>query len=153
MDYFQKYKKAAISIAILTLMMTAGLSSAYAATDSQGFTPNSFKTDTQINLLNTLEAGDYEQWKQAVGHYSGLSGVIAKDDFLEFIRARKFAREGRYDESLAMSQALGDRLAAKLVDYLKTDKRRPNSQTWDKVLGALQAGDFQALETILANTK
>ena len=113
----QKYKKAAASIAFLTLLLTAGISTGYASAKKE----NDDKSDqaSQEAILDTFEDGDYDSWKKLVAKKSRIDNVVEEADFQEFIAARTAIRSGNYDQAVAIAEDLESRLKSKLVnDYL-----------------------------------
>jgi len=112
----QKYKQAAMSIALLTLLFTAGAFTGTTTNHSSG--SNNPAQARQEAVMNAFENDDYEAWKGQVGKKSGIGEIITKDDFKAFVTARKAARSGDYDKAIAISTELEDKLKDKIADIL-----------------------------------
>ncbi|NTW21922.1 hypothetical protein HGA34_00060 [Candidatus Falkowbacteria bacterium] len=110
----QKYKQAAMSIAFLTLLFTAG---AFAGPARQAGADNPAQA-RQEAILASFENDDYDAWKESVGKRNGIGEIITKDDFKAFVAARRAARSGNYDKAIAISSELEDKLKDKIADIL-----------------------------------
>ena len=106
-----KYKKAAINIALITIIFTTGLTSSVIASLSGG--PDSdiesrmAKPDArQEKVVASLEAEDYETWRKTVGRNSKVAKLIDENSFRLFIKARNAARQGEYDEAIGLTEEI-----------------------------------------------
>lgn len=106
----QKYKKAAISIAFLTMIFTAGMSAGYYVYGRSFDNPDEYK----MAVLSTFEDNDYKAWKKVIGKRKGISRIIGQEEFRLFVEARKAVRSGEYDKALTISSELEDRLIKKI---------------------------------------
>jgi hypothetical protein len=108
----QKYKRAAISIAFLTLIFTAGLSSGYSVYNKNTDDPD----DDKIVLLSTFENNDYKLWKKVVGKRKRVDKLVSQADFQQFVEARSAVRSGDYDKALAIASVLEDKFQPYVQD-------------------------------------
>jgi len=106
------YKKAALNIAILTMILSAGLTTTALAApnfssdyDLSTELSQSFK-ERQEKIINTFEANDYDAWKKMIGKNSKISSRVQKADFKLFIAARKAARDGYYAKAIKLTESL-----------------------------------------------
>ena len=101
----EKYKKVIINLAILTFLLSAGATTAYANPDE--YNDNS---DTDIykraRVLETFENGDYAAWKRTMRRQGGYIDFVNKEQFDKFIQARKLARSGKYSEAVVLGEEL-----------------------------------------------
>ncbi len=111
----KKYKKAAINIAILTMMLTVGLTNNVLASFNADNTDIDYEQRNQITsqlnakqekIINTLEKKDYLSWVKLVGKNNKITKVIDEGSFQKFIEARDAARNGFYDESIKITENL-----------------------------------------------
>jgi hypothetical protein len=110
----QKYKQAAISIAVVTLILTSGLYSGTKPAEKKGTENN---TDpSQEELLETFENNDFETWSRLVSSRGAIARVVTKEDFDTFVEARQAARGGDYDKAIELSSFLEMELKSKLSD-------------------------------------
>lgn len=111
-----KYRKAAMNIALITIIFTAGLtSSALAAFTGQDadFESRLAKPDArQERVIKTLEDADYESWKKTVGKNNKIVKIIDENSFQKFIEARSAARQGEYDKAIKITEALKGQVIA-----------------------------------------
>ncbi len=107
------YQKVAITMAVLTLAISINVSAIYASpTEAEQMMTNFFQQEEQRDILEAFEDNDYEKWKKMVGVNSKIAKIVTKEKFNAFIKARAFARQGRYEE------------AVKLADELKKEIQR-----------------------------
>ena len=77
----QKYKKAAVNIAILTMILTTGLTSkALASLNSDldfdlDLRPT-YSDERQEKIINTFEKNDFNAWKKMVGQKNKVGEII-----------------------------------------------------------------------------
>ncbi len=118
----QKYKQAALILAILTLVLTAGVTSSYAYSGEyeDGANDNGQK-ERRILVLDSFEKNDYKAWRKVVGR-NDISKVINEDKFNSFVEARTLARKGKYDESFKLSYDLGLELQEEIDIMIKKGK-------------------------------
>ena len=107
----QKYKQAALLIAILTLVLSGGVCYGVKAYDAK----INGLTSKQGEIYDTFENNDYENWKKIVGSKSGLDKIINQDDFNSFTQARELARVGQYTKAILVGTKLEDKLTKKLL--------------------------------------
>jgi hypothetical protein len=107
----QKYKQAAISIAFLTIMFSAGIYTGYGNKRLENDNRNQLR---EVAILNSFEDNDYEAWKRNIGKNNDVSDIISKEEFELFIQARSAVRGGDYDKAIALSQKLENDLKAKM---------------------------------------
>lgn len=98
----KKYRQAALILAVLTLVLTAGITTAYAS--EYEYDENLSKKRTSV--LSAFENNDYDSWKEII-HGSSISKIVTKERFEQFIKARNLARSGKYDESFELGLDLG----------------------------------------------
>lgn len=104
----KKYKQAAASIAILTIMLSAGL-----YIGSNGDQSNSFGQRylaQQEEILTAFENGDYSAWRNILAKNKKKIPNLSQADFQTFLRARQAARSGNYDQAIAISRQLKSKL-------------------------------------------
>jgi hypothetical protein len=112
----QKYKKAALNIAFLTLMLSGGLTAGHINADpSAENEKNAFKEEI---ILYSFENNDYETWKKTLPKKSKIQNVITKNDFEQFITARKLARAGKYDQAIQLSTKLENDLKLRMYQNI-----------------------------------
>ena len=112
----QKYKKAALNIALLTLLLSGGLSLGYVKVDTNTDDKNISKQEEM--LLDSFENDDYDSWKRVVSKKSKIHNVVAEDDFEKFVVARKLARAGEYDKAIELTEKLELDLKTRLGETL-----------------------------------
>jgi len=103
----QKYRQAAASIAILTIMLSAGLYTNYNSNKKNG--SNKKSPAKQEEILATFENHDYDAWKMIMTE-NVKNSDFTRSDFETFIQARQAARSGNYDQAITISQNLVGRL-------------------------------------------
>lgn len=100
----QKYKKAALNIALLTLLLSGGMSLGYVRADVDSSDKNVSKQEEM--LLDSFENDDYNSWKKVVSKKSKIHEMVSVDDFEKFVVARKLARAGEYDKAIELTEKL-----------------------------------------------
>lgn len=123
-----KYKQVAITLAILTSILTSGIASAYAYDGKyqKNRKRKNVSIEKQEKILETFENGDYFAWREMVGEKSDIVQVVTKDQFDKFVKARDLARSTNYDEALAISRELGadlEKEAEKILDSTEIDDK------------------------------
>ena len=111
-----KYKKAAINIALITIIFTTGLSSNVFAALSGGsdidIESKLAKPDAkQEQVVASIEDDDYESWRKIVGKNSKVAKLIDQKSFDLFVRARNAARQGEYEDAINLTEAVKEQLA------------------------------------------
>ncbi len=113
-----KYKKVALNIAFLTMILTTGITTNYAYASSldtnsdfdSNLTNNGerpkYSQEKQEKILNTFENNDYASWKKIVGQNNKINNVIDEVAFNRFVAARIAARNGQYDKALKITEEL-----------------------------------------------
>ena len=122
-----KYKKVAINIAILTIILSTGLSTScltnigVASADAPESDINisakensETSSEKQGKILNTFENNDYEAWVKIIGQNNKINNIIDQTTFNNFVMARTAARNGQYDKALKITESLKKGLASKL---------------------------------------
>lgn len=108
----KSYKKAALNIAILTMILSAGISTgALAASNLNADYDTNIevsqpKKQKQEKILNTFENNDYEAWKQIIGKNSKLSSLVDAENFKLFVTARQAARQGEYAKAVKITESI-----------------------------------------------
>jgi uncharacterized membrane protein len=102
----KKYKQAAASIAILTVMFSAGLFSSVDANKNSNSVLKQNRSSQQEEVLTTFENQDYEAWRKILVKNNKNNINLSQDDFNAFIVARQEARAGNYGQAIAISQKL-----------------------------------------------
>jgi hypothetical protein len=108
----KSYKKAALNIAILTMILSAGISSGALAASNfntendANIEVSQPKKQKQEKILNTFENNDYEAWKQIIGKNSKLSSLVDAENFKLFVSARQAARQGEYAKAVKITESI-----------------------------------------------
>lgn len=108
----QKYKQAAIAIAFLTIILSAGICNGFISRDEENESKR--EKSQKVAILNAFEQGDYDTWKKIITQKGGVFKNIDKEEFERFIAARQAARSGDYDTAINISAALENDLKLKL---------------------------------------
>ena len=117
----KKYKKVILNISVLTLILSGGVSSAYASSDE--YSDNNKKNLGKISsILETFESGDYNLWKEKVSRENELYKNISKEKFDKFILLRESARNGEYNKALVLSKELRGDMERIALDIQGGDK-------------------------------
>ncbi len=104
-----KYHKIIIAIAVLTFVFSAGsVVQAKALSDLDNELPQ-FAQRSEL-ILESIESGSYDTWRKLVNPNSKIAKKVDNDDFDKFIQARILAREGKYQQALALYDYLRIRL-------------------------------------------
>ena len=151
-----KYKKAAVSLAVLTLILTAGITSAYgfAGDDSGNDSADknrknySFSSERQQSVLEAFEEANYQAWLKIVGPKSKIARAITKENFNKFITARKLARQCRYDEALKLSRELGEELRASFESIGQNNLKLNLTKEIAQAVSALGQSDSAVWEKV-----
>lgn len=107
-----KYKKAALTIAFLTLLLTGGLTTGYVKASEED---NDNIANQEEMILDSFENDDYESWKRLIAQKGEISEVVSKEDFEEFVSARELARSGQYEAAIQKAERLELKLRDKLI--------------------------------------
>jgi hypothetical protein len=119
----QKYKKAAINIAFLTMILSVGINSAYlsgfdsdveADLDLNSGKIPKYSQDKQEKIINAFENNDYQAWKKIIGRNKRVNNLVDESIFQNFALARKIARNGQYDQAIEMTEKLKQNVKNKL---------------------------------------
>lgn len=108
----QKYKQAAIAIAFLTIILSAGVCNGLASRRDEN--ENKRERAQKMAILNAFEQGDYDAWKKIIKQKGEVLGDISREEFARFIAARQAARSGDYDVAIEISRQLEEDLKLKL---------------------------------------
>lgn len=106
----QKYKQAAVAIAFLTIILSAGICNGM----SSGNEESKKNKSQKVAILTAFEQGDYEAWRQIVGKKGDVYNSISEADFNKFVSARKAARSGDYDKAINLSAEVENELRTKM---------------------------------------
>ncbi len=107
----KKYQQAIVSVAFLTLLLSAGLNIGLPDVDTS---ENNAKGKEKSELiLNSFENADYRSWKAAVGK-NMIGNLVSNNDFNHFLAARTAVRSGNYDQAINLTNTL----EAKLKNHL-----------------------------------
>jgi len=120
----RKYKMAAISLAAITIILTAGTCSVYADDEeSMDFAGSSCLPKAKQELiLQSFEAADYGAWQKRISRYCEISDIVDKRIFRDFIKARELARNGDYGRSLEISTRIRKYLENSAPGKIKQSK-------------------------------
>jgi len=123
-----KYKKVAINIAIITIILSTGLSAScvtnigVASADAPESDINvlakensKLSAEKQAKILNAFENNDYGTWVKLVGQNNKINSIIDQATFNNFVMARNAARNGQYKKALKITESLKKGLANKLA--------------------------------------
>jgi hypothetical protein len=106
-----KYEKMIVAMAVLTFVFSAGLSSVQAMV-AKGMAEELLRDVERAELiLESIEYGSYESWRKLVNNNSKIAKKVCEEDFNEFVRARKLARQGKYEEALNLCDDLKAKLS------------------------------------------
>jgi len=106
----QKYKQAAIAIAFLTIILSAGI-----CTGLGGDENKSKKVQSQQEaILVAFENGDYDTWHRIISQKGEVYESLTEEDFNKFIKARQAARSGDYDLAINLSAEVENELRTKM---------------------------------------
>lgn len=100
----KKYRQAAATIALLTVMLSAGLYSGSSGDSSAGSTRRSSRRGEAI--LAAFENHDYAAWQRMVGSSQENYRSFGPNDFAAFMTARQAARAGDYEQAIDIAQGL-----------------------------------------------
>jgi UDP-N-acetyl-D-mannosaminuronate dehydrogenase len=115
----QKYKKVAMNIAFLTMILSAGITNNYFSWLDQDSDLDlnfnnkkiaKYSQEKQEKILNTFENNDYETWKKIINQNNKINNIIDESVFRDFINARIAARNGRYDEAIIITENLKQKI-------------------------------------------
>jgi len=106
----QKYRQAAIAIAFLTIILSAGICNGLSSRENE----NKKNRSQKVAILNAFEQGDYEAWRQIVGKKGEVYNAISKEEFNKFVLARQAARAGEYDKAINLSAEVENDLRVKM---------------------------------------
>jgi hypothetical protein len=115
----QKWKKAAINIAMLTMILTTGIINSYPSVvdgdqDLDNQKASKYSQVKKERATEAFEDNDYQAWKEAVGSKSKLSNAVKELDFQNFVAARTAARNGRYEEAIQITERLKKEIESRL---------------------------------------
>lgn len=117
----KKYKKAALNIAILTMILSSGLTSrtislarADLDLDTEIIQTES-SNEQKEKIIIAFENNDFETWQKLIGSRNQLGKIIDENGFNKFIEARNAARDGNYEEAISITESLKNRIKIGLV--------------------------------------
>ncbi len=120
----QKYKKVAINIAFLTMILSAGVMNNYSSNLDQDFDSDfninskkssEYSQEKQEKILNSFENNDYLGWKKIIGQNNKVANIIDESTFKNFVAARVAARSGQYDVAIQITEELKIKVKDKLI--------------------------------------
>ena len=109
----KRYQKAAVSIAFLTAVLSAGLTPGYAIADN-GSTGSDVNYSQAQAILETFESDDFDRWQKSISGDSELNSLVSKKDFERFIAARQAARSGDYNTAIKIANRVETSLKEKI---------------------------------------
>lgn len=112
----KNYRQAAMSIAFLTVIISAGIFKDYL--EVIDMKKGGESRERQEEMLRTFENNDYQSWQNIVKMKSNLARVVTEKDFEKFVIARKAARAGNYNKSIQLSRELGEELKTKIPNFI-----------------------------------
>jgi len=112
----KNYKKAAVSIAFLTMIFSAGIYASFIKPKDD--TLDKKTQYEQAEVLATFEDNDYSTWKKLISKKSKIGDLIDQTEFNEFIIARSAARSGDYDKAVDIATKLEEKLKDKIGSAL-----------------------------------
>ncbi|MFA5155414.1 MAG: hypothetical protein WC453_03180 [Patescibacteria group bacterium] len=111
-----KYQKAALNIAFLTIMLSAGLRGRYVDvtsndldTDLSGDLRPGYAQNQQEELLSAFENNDYPAWRKLTAGKPSAPG-IDESTFRRFVAARQAARQGQYGKAIKLTEKIKNEL-------------------------------------------
>lgn len=120
----QKYKKVAMNIAILTMILSAGITNNYFSNSDQDSDLDiglnnrkiaKYSQEKQEKILNTFENNDYQAWKKIINQNNKINNVIDESAFKDFVTARIAARNGQYDEAIILTEKIKNKIKSELT--------------------------------------
>jgi len=102
-----KNKKYIVSLAVLTLILTAGIASVSAYQGDYTKAGPDSTPDRHKAMTAAFEAGDYETWKAQMTGKGRVTQVINEGNFAQFARAHELAEIGQTQEANAIREDLG----------------------------------------------
>ena len=118
----QKYKKAAINIAFLTMLLSTGISDNSLLNSNTDWDSDlndneisKYSQARQEEIISTFEDDDYQAWKKIVGQNNKLNKLISEFEFQLLVKARTEARNWQYDEAIKITDWLKETIAKRIV--------------------------------------
>ncbi len=117
----KKYKKAALNIAILTMILSSGLTSRTISLVNNDLDLDAETIQTQSTneqkekIITAFENNDFMTWQKMVGARNQLGKIIDENGFKKFIEARNAARDGKYEEAIKITEGLKSKIKEGLV--------------------------------------
>ena len=102
-----KSKKVYVSLAVLTLILTAGVASVSAYQgdyNKQG--PNTDPVRHEA-MQAALDGKDYNSWKELMNDKGRVAQVVNEENFSKFVEARRLGQSGSIKEADALRAELG----------------------------------------------
>lgn len=109
----KKYKQAALTLAFLTMILTAGLTAGQVKAENLADGQDAAYQEERV--LDAFEKEDYEGWKDIVIKKNSAYSSIGREDFDRFIAIRRAARAGQYDKTIKLAKRLEQDLEAKIA--------------------------------------
>lgn len=105
----KKHQEVYIILALLTVIFSSGISTAYANSSEYEEYRKGKSTinEKRQDVLMSFENKNYQEWLSAVGRKNPLAKLINEDEFNKFVSARDLARAGQYDASLEIGKEVG----------------------------------------------
>ena len=111
-------KEKIVGLAVLTLILTAGISTAFADVETRGF-GRGFSDDHRAQMTEVFENGTYQDWVDLANqNYSERSGLmqerhdermsqVTEENFGQLAEAHSLMQAGDYDGARAIMDELG----------------------------------------------
>lgn len=107
----KKYVNIIATLAVVTIILSTGISSAYADSNEYvNYKKGGKLAEQQMAILEAFENEDYKAWKLIIGENSLIAKEVGHELFSDFIKARKLARNGSYDEALSILNEISQEL-------------------------------------------
>ena len=108
----KKYEKAALSIAFLTILLSGGLTAGFVGIDAD--VDDEAAISREEKVLDTFENDDYDGWKKIISRNSNIGNMISREDFENFVAARRLTRKGEYERAIQLAEGLEEGLKKKI---------------------------------------
>lgn len=106
----QKYKQAAVAIAFLTIILSAGICTGIGSKENR----SKNELSQQEAILVAFEDGDYDTWRRIISRKGEAYNAISEEEFNKFVKARRAARSGDYDLAINLSAEVENDLRVKM---------------------------------------
>jgi len=100
-------KKTFITLAVLGLVLTAGIASTYAYQGNPAITGPNYSPERHEAMLKAFENKDYNSWKKLMGNRGPAKVIDNQDKFNKFVEARQAALAGDVNKARQLRVELG----------------------------------------------